>query len=57
MVAHWADAKSLRENVYKTVGTPKDYFEKKFPTLPVELYRIIRKHDNWKTRGYLAKYF
>ena len=57
MATHWPSAKSLTPNVHTTVVTPKEYFEKKFPTLPVELHRIIRQDDDWKKRENLEKYF
>ena len=57
MATHWPGAKLLPPNVHTTVVTPKEYFEKKFPTLPVELHRIIRQDDDWKDRKNLEKYF
>ena len=57
MATHWPGAKSLPPNVITTVVTPKEYFEKKFPTLPVELHRIIRQDEDWKKKENLEKYF
>jgi serine/threonine-protein kinase/endoribonuclease IRE1 len=53
---HWHD-KTPPANVQNTVVTPQEYFERKFPTLPVELHRIIRQHFDWETRVKLTKYF
>ena len=53
---HWHD-KTPPANVQNTVVTPQEYFERKFPTLPVELHRIIRQNFDWETRVKLTKYF
>jgi serine/threonine-protein kinase/endoribonuclease IRE1 len=53
---HWHD-KTPPANVQNTVVTPQEYFERKFPTLPVELHRIIRHNFDWETRVKLTKYF
>ena len=53
---HWHN-KTPPANVQNTVVTPQKYFGKKFPTLPVELHRIIRQNFDWVTRVKLAKYF
>ena len=41
----------------ETVGKPKQYFLKLFPTLPVVLHRIIRNESNWKERELLKQFF
>ena len=53
---HWHD-KTPPANVQNTVVTPQEYFERKFPTLPVELHRIIRRNSDWTTRENLMEYF
>ncbi len=56
MAAHWGD-KAPSANVQTTIVRPQEYFERKFPTLSVELHRIIRGHPNWKTREDLKDFF
>jgi serine/threonine-protein kinase/endoribonuclease IRE1 len=56
MAVHWHD-KTSPANVQNTVVTPQEYFEKKFPTLPVEVHRIIRRNSDWATRENLMEYF
>jgi hypothetical protein len=56
MIVHWHD-KTPPANVQNTVVTPQEYFEKKFPTLPVEVHRIIRRNSDWATRENLMEYF
>jgi serine/threonine protein kinase len=53
---HWHD-KTPPANVQSTVVRPQEYFERKFPTLPVELHRIIRKYPDWTTREDLKQFF
>ena len=53
---HWHD-KTPPANVQSTVVTPQEYFEKKFPTLAVELHQIIRGNSDWATRENLIEYF
>ena len=53
---HWHD-KTPPANVESTVVTPQEYFERKFPTLAVELHRIIRGNFDWETRENLIEYF
>ena len=56
MTVHWHD-KTPPANVQSTVDTPQKYFEKQFPTLPVELHRIIRQNSDWASRENLIEYF
>ncbi len=56
MAAHWDD-KVPPANVQNTVVRPQEYFERKFPTLPVEVHRIIRRHPDWTTRENLKDFF
>ena len=56
MATHWRDT-TPSANVQSIVIRPQEYFAKKFPTLPVELHRIIRDHPEWKTREDLKHYF
>ena len=53
---HWHD-KTPPANVLNTVVQPQEYFERKFPTLAVELHRIIRGNFDWATREDLKEYF
>ena len=53
---HWHD-KTPPANVQNTVVQPQEYFERKFPTLAVELHRIIRGNLDWATKENLIKYF
>ena len=56
MATHWRD-KTRPANVQTTVVTPQEYFERKFPTLAVELHRVLRGHSDWTTREKLKGYF
>ncbi len=56
MDTHWRD-KPPPANVQTTVVGPQEYFERIFPTLAVEVYRIIREDPNWTTREKLMKFF
>ena len=56
MATHWYD-KTPPSNVRCIVVEPQKYFGRKFPTLPVELHRIIRGHSDWTTRKDLKEYF
>ena len=56
MAAHWCD-KTPPTNVQTTVVIPQQYFERKFPTLAVELHRIIRGHSDLTIWENLKEYF
>ena len=56
MEMHWRD-KTPPVNVLSAVVTPKEYSENKFPTLAVELHRIIRGVSQWTTRDTLKEFF
>ena len=56
METHWRD-KPPPANVQNTVVRPQEYFERKFPTLAVEVYRIIREDPTWTRRDTLKKFF
>jgi serine/threonine-protein kinase/endoribonuclease IRE1 len=56
METHWRD-RTPPTNVETTVVTPQQYFEKKFPTLAVELHRIIRGHSDLTIWENLKEYF
>ena len=56
MATHWCD-KTPPANVQSTVSKPQEYCERKFPTLAVELHRVIRGQSDWTTREGLKEYF
>ena len=56
MATHWHDS-TTSACVKRIIVRPQEYVAKKFPTLPVELHRIIRGHPDWKTKEDLQKYF
>ncbi|CAB4034807.1 serine threonine- kinase endoribonuclease IRE1 [Paramuricea clavata] len=56
MATHWRD-KTPPANVQTTVVTPQEYFERKFPTLAVELHQVIRGQSDWTAREGLKGYF
>ena len=56
METHWRD-QPPPANVQNAVVRPQEYFERKFPTLAVEVYRIIREHPTWTRRDTLKKFF
>ncbi len=56
MDTHW-DHKPIPPDVQNAVVKPQEYFEKKFPTLAVEVYRIIREDPTWTRRNNIKKFF
>lgn len=56
MTEHWRD-KSPPTNVQNAVVKPQEYFQRIFPTLAVELHRIIREDSTWITKENLEEYF
>ena len=56
MAAHWRD-KARPADVENAVVRTGQYFERKFPTLPIDLHRIIRGHPDWTTRDDLKEFF
>ena len=57
METHWSDKPPPPANVQSIVIKPQEYFEGKFPTLAVELHRVIREHSTWITDKNLDQYF
>ena len=56
MTEHWGD-KTPPSNVQSAVVKPQEYFQKIFPTLAVDLHRIIREDSTWITKENLQEYF
>ena len=56
METHWRD-KPPPSDVQCAVVSPQEYFERKFPTLALELHRIIRELSTWITEENLQEYF
>ena len=55
---HWGDKR--RRPRLKAMGTATsldEYFLQLFPTLPLVVHQIIRKHPDWKTRPSLKEFF
>ena len=55
---HWGDKRPPPP--LKAMGTATsldEYFLQKFPTLPLVVHQIIRKHYDWKTRPSLKEFF
>ena len=53
---HWKDRPSPRPEAFYTVEDPQKYFPNLFPSLCVEVHKIIRSCD-WKERDDLKEYF
>ena len=53
---HWKDRPRPRPETFYIVGKPHEYFLNLFPSLCVEVHKIIRSCD-WKERDDLKKYF
>ena len=53
---HWKDRPRPRPEVFYTVDNPQKYFLDLFPSLCVEVHKIVRSCD-WKERDYLKEYF
>ena len=53
---HWEDRPRPRAEIFYIVGNPQEFFLNLFPSLPVEVHRIIRLCD-WKERPDLKEYF
>ena len=53
---HWNDRR-IPASVKQRVGKPHVYFLKVFPTLPMIVHRILRKHPSWYKRDKLNQFF
>ncbi len=53
---HWHDRPRPRPEAFYLVGDPQKYFLDIFPSLPVEVHRIVRSCD-WRERPGLKEYF
>ncbi|CAB4031030.1 serine threonine- kinase irlB, partial [Paramuricea clavata] len=55
---HWGDKRPPPQLKAMGKATSLDeYFLQKFPTLPLVVHQIIRKHPDWKTRPSLKEFF
>ena len=54
---HWGDKPRPPLKAMGTATSLDEYFLQLFPTLPLVLHQIIRKHPAWKTRPSLKEFF
>jgi serine/threonine protein kinase len=54
---HWGDKPRPPLKAMGTATSLDEYFLRLFPTLPLVVHQIIRKHPDWKTRPSLKEFF
>ncbi|CAB4012985.1 serine threonine- kinase ppk4-like, partial [Paramuricea clavata] len=54
---HWGDKPRPPLKAMGTATSLDEYFLQLFPTLPLVVHQIIRKHPDWKTRLSLKEFF